>query len=252
MGIMSAVAIGLSGCMDMDLSGGGSGTDSSSSQSSDLTVWHTEPDWDNDTDVPINRSVLFEFSERMDLETVSNETVSLKKGSASVAGTVTAAYNLRDFTFTPTDWLAPNTEYTLSISTGVESTNWKSLQKEFTKTFRTGTSIDSTPPTVVNKWYERGVCISFSDIIDPTSFDDSSFHLTTGGVELPGQITYTPRDSTMCFQIVIKTEYPDGGVGYEYLYLARGTTYTVTPSETMQDLAGNALGEYTWTFTTPP
>lgn len=107
---------------------------------------------------------------------------------------------------------------------------------------------DTTPPMVASVYpadSSSGVVVTtpvratFSEALDATTLDTSSFTLetTSGGVPVSATLSY---DTTS----FIATLTPDSS-------LANGTQYTATVTTAVTDAAGNALGsDYSWTFTT--
>ena len=101
---------------------------------------------DGATNVPINTRVGATFSEAMDPLTITNVTLTLKHGSTPVLGTI--AYSNVSAVFVPAGNLAPNTVYTLAITTGVEDLLGNALAVPYMLSWTTGTAPDTTAPTV--------------------------------------------------------------------------------------------------------
>ena len=103
---------------------------------------------------------------------------------------------------------------------------------------------DTTPPTVVAFAPEGNtvsvsakITVRFSEAIETTTVDATSFQVVTGGVPITGKISYNSFTRTFTFS-------PDSP-------LSNLTTYEVTISGTITDKAGNALGiPTTWSFKT--
>ena len=115
------------------------------------------------------------------------------------------------------------------------------------------TSVDITPPTVISTSpanNETGVAvttaivITFSESIDPSTFNTTTFTLRNGGSDVEGEIS---------FNGAVVTFTPSASLAYS-------TTYTATITTGIKDFVGNAMtADYTWTFitgaapdTTPP
>ncbi|MBN1495542.1 MAG: Ig-like domain-containing protein [Spirochaetes bacterium] len=100
---------------------------------------------------------------------------------------------------------------------------------------------DSTPPTVSAVSPQSGVTdvaptssvsVAFSEAINPSTLNETSFTISTGGTAVVGTVsngsTFAPSSP-----------------------LEPGTTYTATITTAVTDLAGNHLAaDYTWSFTT--
>lgn len=109
------------------------------------TVTSTDPS-NNATSVARNTQIEFVFSEAMDPSSITESTFMLKQGVTVVPGTVT--YSNKKATFTPTDILAVNTVYTMTITTSAKDLGGQALVADVVKSFTTGGS--SVSLAVVN------------------------------------------------------------------------------------------------------
>ena len=110
------------------------------------TVTSVDP-VNNAINVVINGKISAGFSVAMDASTITTSTFTLRQGTTAVAGTVGSTGTTA--TFTPTANLAISTVYTGTITTGAKDMVGTSLVKDFTWTFTTAASLDTTLPTVV-------------------------------------------------------------------------------------------------------
>ena len=204
------------------------------------TVTSTNPA-NNSTQVAINRMVVVEFSEPMDISTITGLTFTLNQGSTSVPGVVT--YIGTSATFTPTNVLLASTVYTGTITTGAKNEAGVAMLSNYTFTFTTGATIDNILPTIYSTnplnnatavGRDKAVSINFSEAMNPSSLT-SSFTLKQGTTSVPGTVSYTGTIATFTPTNV----------------LSASTVYTATITTGAKDLAGNALAANTvWSFTT--
>jgi hypothetical protein len=205
------------------------------------TVSSTVPA-DGSTFVPINRKITAAFSEPMDSSTINTTTVTVKQGTTAVSGVVT--YIGLVATCTPAANLAANTVYTATITTGARDLAGNALASSKVWTFTTGTTADSTAPTVsstVPVDAATGVAINvkpaaiFSEVMDPATITRARFTVTgPGTTPVSGAVTYV--GTTAIFTPAAN--------------LAASTLYTATITTGAKDLAGNALAiNKVWTFT---
>jgi hypothetical protein len=195
----------------------------------------------NSTQVAINRMVVVEFSEPMDISTITGLTFTLNQGSTSVPGIVT--YTGTSATFTPTTDLSLSKIYSGTITTGVKNEAGVAMLSNHTFIFTTGAAADNILPTVISNsplnnatavGRDKGVSINFSEAMDPSTLN-SSFTLKQGTTAVPGTVTYTGSTATFTPTNV----------------LAASTVYTATVTTGAKDLAGNALAtNIVWSFTT--
>src|SRR5439155_72612 len=97
------------------------------------------------TGVPINQTINAAFSEAMDPLTITPITFTLKQGTTAVAGTV--SYAGVTATFIPASALASLTTYTAMITTGARDLAGNALAADFSWSFTTGATLDTTRPT---------------------------------------------------------------------------------------------------------
>ncbi len=90
-------------------------------------------------DVALNASILVVFSEPVSPGSVGG--IQLLRGGAPVSGSTTLSPDGLRATFQPQGLLAPNTVYTLSISTAVADLSGDPLQQPVTSQFTTGTIV---------------------------------------------------------------------------------------------------------------
>jgi hypothetical protein len=107
-------------------------------------------------------------------------------------------------------------------------------------------ALDTTPPSVISTDpanNETGVPITsliittFSEIIDPSTFNITTFSLTGNGLSVGGTISASGAVVTFTPSV----------------NLAYSTAYTATITTGVSDMAGNQIAaDYSWTFTTAP
>ena len=203
------------------------------------------------TGVATNQKIAVTFSEAMDPLTITTATFTLKQGTTAVTGTV--SYVGVTAIFTPATGLAPLTTYTATITTGARDLAGNALATAFVWSFTTGTTTDTTRPTVsfiVPANAATGVAIggniaaAFSEAMDPLTISTATFTLKQGTTVVTGTVSYAGVTATF----------------NPLNNLAPSTTYTATITTGARDLAGNALAAaFVWSFetgatpnTTPP
>ena len=200
-------------------------------------VTHTVPA-NGAQDVVRNTRVLATFSEDMDPATINASTFALKgPGASAVAGTVTYAVGSRSVLFSPSGatFLAANTTYAATITSGVKDLAGNNMAASFVWTFATGSTIDTVAPTVLstnpadgatNVCSNKVVNVSFSEAMDPSSIDAASFTVQRGAVPLAGVVSYDAAARVASF--TASQPFTAG-------------SYTVTVTTAARDLAGNAM-----------
>ncbi|MBE0502884.1 MAG: DUF3494 domain-containing protein [Desulfuromonadales bacterium] len=198
------------------------------------------------TDVATNTSVTATFSEAMNPATISTATFSVKETDLGtvVGGTVNLVGTTA--TFTPTNLLTANTNYTATVTTGAQDLAGNALAADKIWSFTTSAVLDTIAPLVTSTVpldlatdvaTDSFVTATFSEAMAPATISTATFSvketllgtIVAGNVNLVGTTaTFTPTD-------LLKTD----------------TSYTATVTIGAQDLAGNALAvDKVWSFTT--
>ncbi len=193
------------------------------------------------------KTIAATFSEPMDPATITTLTF-LVTDSSGVAVPGTLVYDLvllsNIATFRPTGNLAVNTRYTATLTTGARDLAGNGLDSNFVWTFTTGALPDTIPPRVIETIHANGatgvpintqVGATFNEPMDPLTLTTTTFTLTTGGVDVPGTVSYSGVNAVFA---------PTNALSPFTLYIARVTTGA-------RDLAGNGLAaDSTWSWTT--
>ena len=205
------------------------------------TVTLTDPA-NNATGVALNHQIATTFSEQMDPTTITSSTFTLTQGSTLITGTVT--YSGTNATFTAINDLLPNTIYTATITTGAKDVAGTAMSSNYTFSFTTGAAavivlpvINSTDPlnNATGVVFNKPIDVTFSEAMDPTTINASSFTLKQGTTSVTGTISYSGTKATFT---------PSSN-------LAPNSIYTGTITTGVKDLIGIALiSNYTFSFTT--
>jgi hypothetical protein len=225
----------VAGCRSKHDDGGGSSDTTAPTVSSTIPI-------DVATGVARNSSINAIFSEAMSAATITTGSFTVKQGTTAVSGTVT--YVGTTATFKPVSNLAPNTTYTVTITTGVTDLAGNALAADKVWSFTTGTTLDTTAPTVSSTIpidLATGVPLNstinaiFSEAMNAATLTTATFTVKQGTTAVSGTVTYLGTRATFM---------PSSN-------LAPSTTYTVTITTGVMDLAGNALAaDKTWSFNT--
>jgi hypothetical protein len=204
-------------------------------------VTSTAPD-NLSTGIAINSNITAVFSLEMDPATITAASFTVYNGLTAVAGVV--SYTDTTASFDPTDDLANNTSYTVTINQQAKSLDGKAMSAEKVWSFTTGASADTVAPILSSTFpadTENGVSTDsnitavFSEVLNAATVTTTTFTLKNGSTPVDGAATYS--DKTATFNPTIN--------------LARNTTYTATITTGVTDLAGNALASnISWVFTT--
>jgi methionine-rich copper-binding protein CopC len=199
--------------------------------------------------VALNTTVKVTFSEPMDGATITTSTFTLRNTATSALITATVAYDgtTNSATLTPSAPLASNTGYTVTVTTGAKDAAGNALASSFTSTFTT-LLVDSTPPTIVavlptsgatNIRTDSAVSLTFSEAIDQSTITATTVSLknTNTSAVVVATLTYDVGTNKVTLR-------PNGP-------LSNSTSYTLTITTGIKDLAGNALASnFTSSFTT--
>lgn len=194
---------------------------------------------DSATGVALNKTVIATFNMPMNPTTINGNTFTLTESGTPIAGAVN--YSGNQASFKPTVDLNSNTEYEATITTGAQNTSGVGIANDYVWVFTTGTVI---APTVIETdpkdkdidvTLDKIITAKFSEPMDPTTINGTSFLLTDGTTSVNGVITYA--DSTASFDPAV--------------LLDPNTLYTATIKNTAENVAGIAMAnDYVWTFTT--
>lgn len=194
------------------------------------------------TGIPLNQKISAMFSTAMDANSISSTTFTLKKGTTTVAGTVT--YTGTTALFAPNANLTANTVYTATIAKAAMDLAGNALAANYQWTFTTGTSTVTTPPLVsftdpvtaaTDIPLNQKIAATFSKTMDASTITTASYTLANGSTLVPAFVSYSGTTAILA---------PTAN-------LLPNTQYTATINATVKDLTGNALAsQYRWTFTT--
>ncbi|MEL7833718.1 Ig-like domain-containing protein [Fodinibius sp. Rm-B-1B1-1] len=195
---------------------------------------------DGQQDVPVDIQLTATFSEQLDPATVTTNTFRLQSSNGPISGSV--SYSGTTATFTPDNSLADGTDFTATITNGIEDLNGNS-PNNYNWSFTTK-EIDRTPPHVISTKPQDGqqnvpagiqLSATFSEQLDPSSVNNNTFRLQSSNGNISGSVNYSGTTATFI---------PDNP-------LADGTTFTATITNGIEDFNGNALdNNYSWNFTT--
>jgi hypothetical protein len=184
------------------------------------------------------------FSEAMNPTTINTTTFTLTgPGTTSVTGTVSYAGSTA--VFTPSSALALNTTYTAMILTGAQDVFGDALASNFSWSFMTNTAAcaPTTVTAVSPPTGSTGICpntlvtATFSEAMQASTINTTTFTLTgPGNTAVTGTVNYDPASNTATFAPANP--------------LALDTSYAANISPGAEDLSGNPLANYGWTFMT--
>jgi hypothetical protein len=197
-----------------------------------------------------NQQITATFSEPMDSASIlaaGTFAVTLPD-TTPVAGTVTYDATNNIAIFAPTGGVfATNTTFTATITTAAQSMGSLPLASSYAWSFTTGSSADSTSPSVTSTnpadtasgvATNQKIAATFNEGMDSTTLSSSTFTVTDPEL-LPvvGTVSYDTSGTTATFT-------PTSA-------LAPGTVYTASITTGVRDLGGNALAPaVSWSFTT--
>jgi hypothetical protein len=203
------------------------------------------------TGVPLNQKISATFSEPMNSTTITTATFTVTApGGTAVAGVVTYVAGSNTAIFAPAANLTASTVYTATITSGATSALGNTLAANFVWTFTTGTTTQTSAPTIISTNPVNGatavpinqkILVIFSTAMNAATINSTTFTVTgPGATPVSGAVSYAAGSNAALF---IPTA-----------NLAPSTTFTATVTNGAQDLAGNALGSGAvpnpWTFAT--
>ncbi|HEX2721939.1 MAG TPA: Ig-like domain-containing protein [Gemmatimonadaceae bacterium] len=193
-------------------------------------------------------AVTITFNEAMDsASVVAGITMKVTSSGAAMPGTATYNRTTRVATFTPSATLAQTTGYTVTVATSVKDVAGNSLATPFVFAFTTG---DTTLPSVTgitplagqtNVPTNTAIVITFSEPVDQSTVNTTTLTVRNSNTNaaVAGTFTFNPAGTVATFT-------PSGP-------LSNSTSYTVTVTTGVKDLASNPLtAQVVSTFTTVP
>ncbi|MFN3581047.1 MAG: ice-binding family protein [Pseudomonas sp.] len=183
--------------------------------------------------VDTNRKLAVTFNQDMDADTIDGSSFLLQgETGPAIVGVISYDAASRTAIFTPDSGLTDDTLYTATLTTDVEDALGVALEDDLSWQFTTGSTTDTVRPTATfnlldgatNVSVSRNINATFSESIDPTTVTSSSFRLATGGVAVPGAVSYV--GSTAIFNPTAN--------------LLPNTLYTATLTTAITDLANPA------------
>lgn len=197
---------------------------------------------DNEVSVVTSKVITARFNEMMDPSTINEATFIIEQGGKQILGAVSCYGNTARFT--PTSYLAVNTVYTCTITTGSQDPSGNALRENYNWSFTTGTTSSENQPRVIFTDPANGatavmlnkkITATFNKAMDPLTITASTFTIKNGTTAVLGTVGYSGTTATFSPSV----------------NLAPKTLYTGTITTGAKDMAGNAIANnYVWTFTT--
>jgi O-glycosyl hydrolase len=197
------------------------------------------------TGVAITTTLTAEFNEAMNSSTINGSSFTLTpQGGSAIAATVAYSSIGNVATLTPNSALAYNTQYTATITTGVQSLAGTALAANYSWSFTTAAASAPTITLVSPMASETDVAIAtsvtatFNQTMTSATINSSTFTLAAqGGGSVAGLVTYNSTTSEATFAPVANLSY--------------GETYTATITTGVTASTGTPLTQnYVWSFTT--
>ena len=200
--------------------------------------------------VSLSSPVVVEFSQSLDVSTVTASNFSIAKGGVAVSGSLSMSDGVNGpktvVRFVPNNPWSPNSSYSVYIGTGIKSASGNPLFQYSSTSFSTGIIlVDSQVPSVVGVNPSDGVTsvavnsvvsVEFSKLMNQSTVNGSTFKLLSSGVPVSGRVE---KVSSTVYRFIPDT------------LLASNTTYQVSVDGSVKDTAENAMGSpFTSTFTT--
>jgi hypothetical protein len=201
-------------------------------------VISTEP-LNNEVNVVLNKRITATFNMPMNGASINTSTFRLRNGTTAVNGTV--SFQDSTASFVPLTPLLPNTTYVATITDGALNLDGNSVVNDYSWDFTTGVttapSVIATDPASneVDVNLNQMVTVTFSEPMDASTLDTTTFTLTSGVTRVAGTVTYAGTTASFT---------PDANLYSNTIYTVRVTTGVKNPSGTP------IANEYVWTFNT--
>jgi hypothetical protein len=196
------------------------------------------------TDVTVDPEITAVFSEDMNFDTIDSSSFQVTRQGSAVSGSLSTTGN--EITFIPDSPLQPGADYTVTITTDVESRAGESLAQDYSWSFTT----TETPerPTVTftgpldqatNQAPHRSIWADLSEAMDPSTLDSSSVIVENLDTQttVSGSIRMQRADTRVRMRPASE--------------LDENSTFRVTITTDARDLDGNSMPSgYSWIFAT--
>jgi len=200
----------------------------------------------NATDVARNINIIASFNEDINAESVTASSLLVTDENNQVIPGILGISGANAI-FEPTTPFTSDTTYTVTLSNDVEDLFANKLQTTFSWNFTTGSSNDTSGPTVTsinpendatNISANNAITVTFSEEINPVSLSTQgvpNIQVRNNAGLVEADINYS--GNTIIFR--------------PKALLADNSTYTASLIANITDLAGNKMSEdYSWKFTT--
>ncbi len=189
------------------------------------------------------------FNEPMDPTTLTAANFAVMLGAATVPTTLAVNADQMGVTLSPNNPLATYTTYSVWISGRVRDQSSNLLSGgDFRYSFATSIESDITRPQVTGRFPAPDatgvatgsvISVTFSEAMDTSSINASTFIVSCGGLMITGDLAFSPDQMAATFT-------PGTGLPY-------GASVSVYIDVRVKDLAGNVLNSAViWTFSTVP
>lgn len=169
------------------------------------TVTETAPA-DTNISVALNSKVTATFSESMDATTIDTLSFTVVgAGEPALTGTVSLDAATNTASFTPGSNLTISTVYTATLASNVKSSAGSTLAADYVWRFTSGTTTDTAAPSVISTnpanaatgiALNGNLIANFSEALDLTTVNTSTFTLSTGGTPVSGTVNYNNKVAT--------------------------------------------------------
>lgn len=207
------------------------------------TVISTHPA-DAQTGVPVDSMVEVTFSKKMDAVTLNQDTFLVTEGANIVSGSVVYDGTTQTVCFKPSAGLSFETEYTVTLKTGITGDDGLPIPSDISFSF--STEVYVPPPEVTQTFPGNGqtdinidsqVIITFSKEMDVSTLTADNIIITDGANSVEGSFLYNESNRRLIFE---HTE-----------HFTRDTLYFVTLTTEVAAVDGRPLqNEYSFSFLT--
>ena len=194
--------------------------------------------------VPVDTDVRITFSQNMATNTITGSNLYLRRSGSNSNISATLSYNssTRTVTLKPSSLLSADTDYVVSVTSGVKNTDGLALTAT-SWTFRTGKSAiavtNRTPaPDETGVVLNQPVRFRFSGNMNGSTVNTSNIYLRKAGTTRNLDVDFAYNSSNREVTLTPKRDYD------------LNTRYTVTLTDKVQDANRVAIQPVSWSFTT--